>query len=134
MVCEWVPCRRLSHKRRPRTERDGRYRLMEQVFINYLMGLPDEKDDSYKQALNGKTHLDIPERSLKIVLVSLPDTPPGEIEKQVNIKKELPVFFQKLFQSISPQSHPGLWDQWRQRVGEPNHFRYIQQIRCGYMR
>jgi hypothetical protein len=46
----------------------------------------------------------------------------------------LPVFFQKLFQSISPQSHPGLWDQWRQRVGEPNHFRYIQQIRCGYMR
>ena len=76
--------------------------MMEQVFINYLMGLPDEKDDCYKEALNGKTHLDIPERSLKIVLVSLPDPPAGEIEKQVNIKKELSVFLQEVFQPTSP--------------------------------
>lgn len=134
MVCQRVSCCWLSDKRRPRTERDGRYRLMQHVSVKRLMVLTDENDDSYKEALNGKTHLDIPERSLKIVLVSLPDTPPGEIEKQVNIKKELPVFFQKLFQSISPQSHPGLWDQWRQRVDEPYQFRYIHQIRCGYMR
>jgi hypothetical protein len=37
-----------------------------------------------------------------MVLVSLPDTPPGETEEQVDIKNEMPVFFQKVFQPILP--------------------------------
>jgi hypothetical protein len=52
------------------------------------MRLADEKDDGYHQALNGKTDLHIPERSLQVVLVSLPETPPGEIEGQVDVKNE----------------------------------------------
>ena len=70
--------------------------------MNNSMGLTDENDYGYKQALKGKTDLDIPERSLKRVLVSLPDTPPGEIEKQVDIKNEVPVLSQEDFQPISP--------------------------------
>jgi hypothetical protein len=66
------------------------------------MGPTDEKDDGYKQALNGKTDLDISERSLKIVLVDLPDPPAGETEKEVGIKKELSVFLQEVFQPTSP--------------------------------
>ena len=56
--------------------------------MKHLMGLADENDDSYKQALNGETDLHIPERSLEMVLVSLPDSPPGEIEEQVDVKNE----------------------------------------------
>ena len=102
MVCQWVSCCWLSDKRRPRTEGDHRNRLMQPVCVKRLMVLTDENDDSYKQALNGETDLHIPKRSLKIVLVSLPDPPPGEIEEQVNIKNELPVLLQKFFQPISP--------------------------------
>ena len=61
--------------------------------MKHLMGPSDENDDSYKQALNGETDLYIPERSLEMVLVSLPDTRPGETEEQANIKKKLPVLF-----------------------------------------
>jgi hypothetical protein len=75
---------------------------MAQVCMNRSVGLTDEEDDGDNQALDGKADLYIPERSLQMVLVSLPDPPPGEIEKQVEIKKGLPVSFQKRLQSISP--------------------------------
>jgi len=88
MVCQWVSCCWLSDKRRPRTEGDHRNRLMQPVCVKRLMVLTDENDDSYKQALNGETDLHIPKRSLEMVLVSLPDTPPGEIEEQVDVKNE----------------------------------------------
>ena len=80
--------------------------------MKHLMGPAGENDDPYKQALNGETDLYIPERSLEMVLVSLPDTPPGETEEQVDIKNERPVLLPKFFQPISPQSHPGLRYQW----------------------
>ena len=88
MLCQGIPCCRLSDKRRSGTESDYRNHLMQQVCVKRLMGPADENNDSYKQALNGETDLHIPERSLEMVLVSLPDTPPGEIEEQVDIKNE----------------------------------------------
>ena len=59
--------------------------MMHWVSVKRLMGLTHENDDGHKQALNGKTDLHIPKRSLEMVLVSLPETPPGENEEQVNI-------------------------------------------------
>ena len=53
-----------------------------------LMGLTDENDDSYEEALNSETDLYIPERSLEMVLVSLPEAPSGKIDEQVDIKNE----------------------------------------------
>ena len=93
MLCQRVSCCRLSDKRRSGTESDYRNYLMQQVCVKHLMGLTDEKDDGYKQALKSEADFHIPERSLEMVLVSLPDTPPGETEEQVDIKNEMPVFF-----------------------------------------
>ncbi len=75
---------------------------MQRVFVNYSVGLTDEKDNGEHQALNSKTDFHIPERFLEVVLVSLPDPPPSETEKEVDIKKELPVFLQEVFQQTSP--------------------------------
>jgi len=88
MLCQRVSCCRLSDKRRSGTESNDRNRLMQQVCVKRLMRFTDENDDSYKEALNGETDLYIPERSLEMVSVSLPDTPPGETEEQVDIKNE----------------------------------------------
>ncbi len=70
--------------------------------MNRLMGLTNENDECDKQALNRKAHLDIPERSLKMVLVGLPESPPGKIEKEGDVNNELTMLLQKTFQPISP--------------------------------
>jgi hypothetical protein len=59
---------------------------MERICVKGLMRLADENDDSYKEALNSETELHIPKRSLEVVLVGLPEAPPDEIKKQIDVK------------------------------------------------